>query len=142
MTLKVVQITKINEDDFKFVDIENLTFPIPPLSSVNFYKNEEGEKTLKICATLYINSLESKAPTFGSLTQNKNGTAEIYFKYIWDRYSPDTYDVWYVEIDYTAENVEDITEVTSYLQYTVPPLDGGVGEDPTLSRGTKTSAKD
>jgi hypothetical protein len=142
MTLKVVQITKINGDDFKFTDIENLTLPIPPLASVNFYENEEEEKTLKICATLYINSKESKAPSFGSLTQNKNGTAEIYFDYIWDRYSPETYDVWYIEIDYTSKTVGNITEVTSYLQYTVPPLDGGVGEDPKTSRGTKTSVQD
>ena len=138
MTLKVVQNKKINTEDFKFKDPQNLTFPIPPLASANFYDNN-GVKTLKICATLYINAVESEKPTVDTAIE-KDGTFTIYFDYIWDKVSPDTYDVYYVETDYTSETVGDITEVISYLQYTVPTVGGGLGDDPKLSRGTKTSA--
>jgi len=138
MTLKVVQNKKINIEDFKFKDPQNLTFPIPPLASANFYDNN-GVKTLKICATLYINAVESEKPTVDTAIE-KDGTFTIYFDYIWDKVSPDTYDVYYVETDYTSDTVGDITEVISYLQYTVPNVGGGLGDDPTTSRGTKTSA--
>ncbi|MCC9062930.1 hypothetical protein [Flavobacterium piscisymbiosum] len=137
MTLKVVQNKKINIEDFKFKDPQNLTFPIPPLASANFYDNN-GVKTLKICATLYINAVESEKPTVDTAIE-KDGTFTIYFDYIWDKVSPDTYDVYYVETDYTSDTVGDITEVISYLQYTVPNVGGGLGDDPTTSRGTKTS---
>ncbi len=140
MTLKVVQNKKINTEDFKFKDPQNLTFPIPPLASANFYDNN-GVKTLKICATLYINAVESEKPTVETAT-DKNGIFSIYFDYVWDKVSPDTYDVYYIETDYTSDTVGDITEVISYLQYTVPVLGGGDGEDPTISRGTKTSVGD
>lgn len=140
MTLKVVQNKKINIEDFKFKDPQNLTFPIPPLASANFYDNN-GVKTLKICATLYINAVESEKPTVDTAIE-KDGTFTIYFDYIWDKVSPDTYDVYYVETDYTSDTVGDITEVISYLQYTVPTVGGGLGDDPKLSRGTKTSSAD
>lgn len=140
MTLKTVQIKKINNEDFKFKDIQNLTFPIPPLASANFYDND-GVKTLKICATLYVNPKETEKPTVQKVTE-QGDTFTIYFDYEWDKISPDTYDVYYVETDYTSETVGNITEVISYLQYTVPTLGGGLGDDPKLSRGTKTSASD
>jgi hypothetical protein len=141
MTLKVVQNKKINAVDFKFKDIQNLTFPIPPLASANFYDND-GVKTLKICATLYINSVESEKPTVQKVIE-QGETFKIYFDYEWDKFSPDTYDVYYVETDYTSDTVGDITEVISYLQYTIPTTVGcGDGDDPKISRGTKTSAGD
>lgn len=140
MTLKVVQNKKINCEDFKFKDPQNLTFPIPPLVSANFYEKDEV-KTLKICATLYINAVESEKPTVDTVIE-KDGTFTIYFDYIWDKVSPDTYDVYYVETDYTSDTVGDITEVISYLQYTVPTVGGGLGDDPKTSRGTKTSSAD
>ncbi|OMQ10896.1 hypothetical protein [[Flexibacter] sp. ATCC 35103] len=138
MTLKIIQITKINSVDFKFKDIQNLTFPIPPLASANFYNNDDGVQILKICATLYINPEETEKPTVQK-TSEKDGTFKIYFDYEWDKVSPDTYDVYYVETDYTSDTVGDITEVISYLQYTVPVVGGGDGDDPKLSRGTKTN---
>jgi len=140
MTLKVVQNKKINTVDFKFKDIQNLTFPIPPLASANFYDND-GVKTLKICATLYINPKETEKPTVQKVTE-KDGTLTIYFDYEWDKVSPDTYDVYYIETDYTSDTVGDITEVISYLQYTIPGVGGGDGDDPKTSRGTKTSLGD
>lgn len=143
MTLKVVQTKKINTEDFRFKDIKNLTFPIPPLASANFYYNDDGVLILKIAATLYINSKDSEKPTVQTVKEEDN-TFTIYFDYDWDNDSPDTYDVWYVETDYSSETVKNITEVISYLQNSSSKtdVDGGVGEDPKLSRGTKTSAAD
>ncbi|MBS7229838.1 hypothetical protein KHA90_02275 [Flavobacterium psychroterrae] len=141
MTLKVVQTKKINCEDFRFKDVQNLTFPIPPLASANFYYTKEGVQILKICATLYINAVESEKPTVETATE-KDGTFTIYFDYVWDKVSPDTYDVYYIETDYTSDTVGNIKEVISYLQYTIPVLGGGDGEDPKLSRGTKTSSAD
>ncbi|SHM66618.1 hypothetical protein [Flavobacterium chilense] len=142
MTLKVKQNKKINTLDFEFKDIQNLTYPIPPLASANFYDND-GVKTLKICATLYINPKEPEKPTVQSVSEDGD-TFTIYFDYEWDKDSPDTYDVYYVETDYTSETVGDITEVICYLQYTVSStiVGGGDGEDPKISRGTKTSVND
>lgn len=137
MSLKLIQRTKINTEDFEFKDLHNLTFPIPPLASANFFNNGEV-KTLKICATLYVNSKESAPPSYENPIVDES-TLEIYFDYIWDKDSPTTYDVWYLELDYTSETVGDITEVISYLQYTTPGVGGGDGDDPTTSRGTKTS---
>lgn len=141
MSLKLIQLTKINTKDFKFKDLKNLTFPIPPLASANFLKNGDV-KTLKICATLYVNSKESAAPTFENPIEN-GSNLEIYFDYIWDKDSPKTYDVWYVELDYTSETVGNITEVISYLRNIGPTnVGGGDGDDPKISRGTKTSVGD
>jgi hypothetical protein len=140
---QVIQITQINTEDFIFKDKENITFPIPPLVSANFYYNDEDVQILKICATLYINSKGTEEPTVETPTE-EDGTLTIYYDYEWDEISPDTYNVYYVEIDYTSDTVADITEVISYLKYTrsttaVGPGDGG---DPTISRGTKTSIPD
>lgn len=137
MEPKIVQNKKINTTDFRFKDMGNLTFPIPPLVSVSFYGKDK--KTLKICATLYINSKKTEKPTIQAVTE-KDGTFTITFAYKWDKISPDTYDVYYVETDYTSDTVASISEVISYLQYTIPVVGGGDGDDPTLSRGTKTSA--
>lgn len=144
MTLKVVQTKKINCEDFRFKNIKDLTFPIPPLASANFYYNNDGVQILKICATLYINAVESEKPTVVTAIEEKDGTFKIYFDYVWDKVSPDTYDVYYVETDYTSDTVGDITEVISYLQYTIPTtvVGGGDGDDPKTSRGTKTSLAD
>ncbi|WP_316635235.1 hypothetical protein [uncultured Flavobacterium sp.] len=140
MTLKVVQNTQINSEDFIFKDIQNITFPIPPLASANFYKND-GVPTLKICATLYINSKGTEKPTVQKVIEQDN-TFTIYFDYEWDEISPETYNVYYVETDYTSDTVGNITEVISFLKYTTSTtvLGPGDGTDPTTSRGTKTSA--
>jgi len=139
MDFNVIQITKINNIDFKFTDKQNLSLPIPPLASATILEID-GRLTLKICATLYINSRDSQSPFIGTLTENDN-LFEIYFDYDWDDLTPETYDVWYVEIDYTSENVGNITQVTSYLKNlnSKTTVDGGLGEDPKTSRGTKTS---
>lgn len=130
MNFNVIQITRINTNDFAFVDKTNLTFPISPLASAKLYKNE-GISTLKICATLYINSKDSQNPVVGKLIENDT-TVEIYFTYDWDEETPETYDVWYVEVDYTSDTVKNITKVISYLR----------DIDPDTSRGTETKVGD
>ena len=143
MEFKVIQITKINTVDFKFTDTENLTLPVPPLASANHFTNKDGEDILKICATIYINSKDSKTPVVGSLSEDGN-IFEIYFDYDWDDASPETYDVWSVEIDYTSTTVGNITQVISYLKNLNSTIivGGGLGEEPKISRGTKTSSGD
>lgn len=129
MDFNVIQITRINTLDFEFLDKDNLTFPVPPLASAKLYDNKEV-KTLKICATLYINSKDSQNPVVGTLTEHDD-TVEIYFDYDWDESTPNTYDVWYVEIDYTSDTVENIKTVMSYLR----------NIDPITSRGTETGVQ-
>lgn len=126
MNFNIVQITRINTEDFIFSDKSNLTFPIPPLASAQRYRNQ-GVLTLKICATVYINSKDSQNPVVGTLIENDNNV-EIYFDYDWDESSPDTYDVWYVEVDYISDTINNITSVKSYLR----------NIDPETSRGTTT----
>ncbi|MFW0738370.1 MULTISPECIES: hypothetical protein [unclassified Flavobacterium] len=126
MYFNITQITKINEQDFVFSDQSGLTFPIPPLASAQLYRNQ-GVLTLKICATVYINSKDSQSPVVGTLIENDTNI-EVYFDYDWDESTPDTYDVWYVEIDYISDTVNNIKSVTSYLR----------NLDPETSRGTET----
>lgn len=126
MNFNVTQITRINTQDFVFSDKSNLTFPIPPLASAQFYRNQ-GVLTLKICATVYINSKDSQSPIVGTLIENDHNL-EVYFDYDWDESTPDTYDVWYVEIDYISDTVNNMKTVTTYLR----------NLDPETSRGTTT----
>jgi hypothetical protein len=130
MDFNVIQITRINTLDFKFSDKDNLTFPVPPLTSAKIFENN-GVKTLKICATLYINSKDSQNPVVGTLTEHEE-TVEIYFDYDWDELTPESYDVWYAEVDYTSDTIGNITTVMSYLR----------DIDPETSRGTKTTVGD
>lgn len=141
MNFKVIQLTKINTLDFEFTDKDNLTFPIPPLTSANLFYDADQIETLKICSTLYINSRDSKTPVVGTLTE-EGATFEIYFDYDWDDATPETYDVWYAEIDYTSNTVGNISEVTSYLKNLNSQRHIDLGEDPKTSRGTKTSVND
>ncbi|GIQ59276.1 hypothetical protein Flavo103_24120 [Flavobacterium collinsii] len=127
MYFNVTQITKINEQDFVFSDQSSLTFPVPPLASAQLYRNQ-GVLTLKICATVYINSQDSAPPSVRTLIENDTNI-EIYFDYDWDESTPDTYDVWYVEVDYISDTVNNIKSVTSYLR----------NLDPETSRGTRTT---
>ncbi|WP_428230323.1 hypothetical protein [Flavobacterium sp.] len=136
---QVIQITKINSEDFIFKDKQNITFPIPPLASANFYY-KNGVQILKTCATIYINSKGTEKPTVQRTTE-EDGILTIYYDYEWDEISPETYNVYYIETDYTSDTVGDITEVITYLKYTpsTTVVGGGDGDDPTTSRGTKTS---
>ncbi|MES2575905.1 MAG: hypothetical protein V4572_13255 [Bacteroidota bacterium] len=129
MAFNVIQNTRINTGAFIFTNPETVTYPVEPLVSANFY-SPNGVLTLKIRATLYINSEDPNNPTVETPTEVDN-SLQLYFDYNFSEETPESCDVWYVEVDYTSDTVSDITEVVSYLK----------DIDPETSRGTKTGVK-
>ncbi|MEG2102368.1 MAG: hypothetical protein RRY99_12750 [Flavobacterium sp.] len=130
MAYQVLQNTRINTSDFIFQHPETVTYPVKPLVSVKLYE-PNGVPTLKIRATLYINSLDPNNPTVEEPSELED-TLQIYFDYDFSEETPESCDVWYVELDYTSDTVKNITEVVSYLK----------DLDPETSRGTKTKVDD
>lgn len=126
MAFTVVQNTKINTNDFIFTSSETVTYPVAPLVSAKFY-SPNGVLTLKIRATLYINSEDPNNPTVQPPTEAGN-SLQLYFDYNFSEATPESCDVWYVEVDYTSDTVGNITEIVSYLK----------DIDPETSRGTET----
>jgi hypothetical protein len=126
MAFTVIQNTKINTQDFIFTSPETVTYPVAPLVSAKFY-SPNGVLTLKIRATLYINSEDANNPTVQPPTEVDN-SLQLYFDYNFSEATPESCDVWYVEVDYTSDTVGDITEIVSYLK----------DIDPETSRGTTT----
>jgi hypothetical protein len=124
MALKVIQNTKINTGDFIFSSPETVTYPVAPLISAKFY-SPNGVLTLKIRVTLYINSEDPNNPTVQEPTEEGN-SLQLYFDYNFSEATPESCDVWYVEVDYTSDTVGNITEIVSYLK----------DIDPETSRGT------
>lgn len=53
------------------------------------------------------------------------------YDYDFSEVTPETCDVYYIEVDYTSETVGDITNVMSYM----------VNLDPETSRGTTTTVE-
>ena len=130
MAYQVLQNTRINTSDFIFQHPETVTYPVKPLVSVKLYE-PNGVPTLKIRATLYINSLDPNNPTVEEPSELED-TLQIYFDYDFSEETPESCDVWYVELDYTSDTVKNITEVVSYLK----------DLDPETSRRTKTKVDD
>lgn len=127
MLFTVIQNTKINTEVFTFLSPETVTYPVAPLVSAKFYTPEGGPLTLKIRATLYMNSEIPDAPIVETPTEN--GTVlTMNYDYDFSEETPETCDVWYVEVDYTSDTVANITNVMSYM----------VNLDPETSRGTET----
>lgn len=126
---QVVQITRINQEEFTFKNTKHLQHPLPPLASVEKYLSPGGLPTLKIRATLYINSEFTQTPIVSVPTLTDTTTLEIFFDYDYTEDTPETCDVWYVEIDYYSTDAASVTEVITYLR----------NVDPETSRGTKTS---
>ncbi len=124
MAFTVIQNTKINTADFIFTNPETVSYPVAPLVSAKFY-SPNGVLTLKIRATLYINSEEPNNPTVQEPTEEGN-SLQLYFDYNFSEATPESCDVWYVEVDYTSDTVGNITEIVSYLK----------DIDPETSRGT------
>ncbi len=114
MAFKVLQNSKINTGDFIFSNPETVIYPVTPLISASFY-SPNGVLTLKIRATLYINSEDQNNPTVEEPTELDN-TLQMYFDYDFSEETPESCNVWYVEIDYTSETVGDLIEVVSYLK--------------------------
>jgi hypothetical protein len=127
MAYTVLQNTRINTGDFIFEHPETVIYPVPPLVSAKFYTPKGGPLTLKIRATLYINSEDPNNPTVEEPTEIGT-TLQMFFDYDFSEETPESCDVWYVEVDYTSETVKNINEVLSFLK----------DIDPETSRGTET----
>ena len=128
MAFTVIQNTKINTQVFTFTSPETVTYPVAPLVSAKFYTPEGGVLTLKIRATLYMNSEIPDAPIVETPTEN--GTVlTMNYDYDFSEETPETCDVWYVEVDYTSKTVGDITKIESFM----------INLDPETSRGTTTN---
>jgi hypothetical protein len=131
MAFTVIQNTKINTEVFTFQSPDEVTYPVAPLVSAKFYTSVGGVLTLKIRATLYMNSDVPVPPIV--VTPTESGTVlTMNYDYDFSEVTPETCDVWYVEVDYTSDTVGDITTIMSYM----------VNLDPETSRGTKTAVTD
>jgi hypothetical protein len=127
MAFKIIQNTKINAADFTFLSSETVTYPVAPLISAKFYKTAGGVLTLKIRATLYINAKDSNVPIVNNPSE-KGNTLTINYDYDFSEDTPESCDVWYVEVDYTSDTVSHIKKINSFV----------IDIDPESSRGTET----
>lgn len=129
MAFNVIQNTKINTQVFTFSSPETVTYPVAPLVSAKFYC-PNGVLTLKIRATLYMNSDDVVPPVVETPSESGN-TLTMNYDYDFSEVTPETCDVYYIEVDYTSDTVGDITTVMSYM----------VNLDPETSRGTTTEVR-
>lgn len=127
MAFTVIQNTKINTEVFTFLSPETVTYPVAPLVSAKFY-SPNGVLTLKIRATLYMNSDDVVPPIVEEPTESGT-TLTMNYDYDFSEVTPETCDVYYIEVDYTSDTVGDITNIMSYM----------VNLDPETSRGTETN---
>jgi hypothetical protein len=130
MAYTIIQITRINTEPFIFQSPATVHYPVAPLVSAKFYIPEGGSLTLKIRATLYINSDDTTPPTVEIPTESGT-TLTMYYDYNFSEVTPESCDVWYVEVDYTSETVGYITTIESFLK----------DIDPETSRGTTTEVE-
>jgi hypothetical protein len=126
MAFTILQNTMINTLDFVFHSPGTVTYPVAPLISTKFY-SPNGVLTLKIRATLYINAKDKNEPWLETPTELGN-SLQLYYDYDFSEETPESCDVWYIEIDYTSPTLGNITEVVSFLR----------DIDPETSRGTTT----
>ncbi len=124
MAFTIIQNTKINTQVFTFLSPETVTYPVAPLVSAKFY-SPNGVLTLKIRATLYMNSDDTVPPTVQETTESGN-VLTMNYDYDFSEVTPETCDIYYIEVDYTSETVENITTIESFM----------VNLDPETSRGT------
>jgi hypothetical protein len=122
-----VQTTKINTLPFTFLEPGEVNYPVAPLVSAKFYTPKGGVLTLKVRATVYMNSEIPDAPVVEPPVE-KDGVLTINYDYDFSMETPETCDVWYVELDYTSPTVGDIKTIMSYM----------INLDPEESRGTET----
>jgi hypothetical protein len=121
-----LQNTKINHDVFTFTDNDTVNYPVAPLVSAKFY-NPNGVLTLKVRATLYMNSDDQDSP-FVAYPTESGSVLTVNYDYDFSEVKPTTCNVFYIEFDYTSPTVGDITTIESFM----------VNLDPETSRGTKT----
>ncbi|CAN1502927.1 hypothetical protein MCETHM1_00550 [Flavobacteriaceae bacterium] len=122
-----VQTTKINTLPFTFLEPGEVNYPVAPLVSAKFYTPKGGVLTLKVRATVYMNSEIPDAPVVEPPVE-KDGVLTINYDYDFSMETPETCDVWYVELDYTSPTVGNINKIESFM----------VNLDPEASRGTST----
>ncbi|MBW4359741.1 hypothetical protein [Flavobacterium taihuense] len=122
-----IQTTKINAVPFTFLESGEVNYPVAPLVSAKFYTPKGGPLTLKVRATVYMNSEIPDAPVVEPPVE-KDGVLTINYDYDFSMETPETCDVWYVELDYTSPTVGNITKIESFM----------VNLDPETSRGTST----
>ena len=125
MAFTVIQNTKINTTPFTFTSPATVTYPVAPLVSAKFYTPEGGALTLKIRATLYVNSEDTVAPTVQTPIESGN-VLTMNYDYNFSEETPETCDVYYIEVDYISDTVANITEIKSFM----------INLDPEGSRGT------
>lgn len=125
MAFTVIQNTKINTTPFTFTSPATVTYPVAPLVSAKFYTPEGGALTLKIRATLYMNSEDTLAPTVQTPIESGN-VLTMNYDYNFSEETPETCDVYYIEVDYISDTVANITEIKSFM----------INLDPEGSRGT------
>ena len=125
MAFTVIQNTKINTTPFTFTSPATVTYPVSPLVSAKFYTPEGGALTLKIRATLYMNSEDTVAPTVQTPIESGN-VLTMNYDYNFSEETPETCDVYYIEVDYISDTVANITEIKSSM----------INLDPEGSRGT------
>lgn len=128
MAFTVIQNTKINTTPFTFTSPATVTYPVAPLVSAKFYTPEGGPLTIKIRATLYMNSEDTVAPTVQTPTENGN-VLTMNYDYNFSEETPETCDVYYIEVDYTSDTVGNINKIESFM----------INLDPEGSRGTSTT---
>lgn len=122
-----LQNTKINSEPFVFQNNSFVDYPVAPIISAKFY-DVNGIKTLKIRATLYIESEVTINP-FVEIPVLDNEKKELTINYYYDYKEtiPTSCNVWYVEIDYCIPKGSKIKEIISHL----------INIDPQTSRGTR-----
>ena len=125
MAFTVIQNTKINTTPFTFTSPATVTYPVAPLVSAKFYTPEGGALTQKIRATLYTNSEDTVAPTVQTPIESGN-VLTMNYDYNFSEETPETCDVYYIEVDYISDTVANITEIKSFM----------INLDPEGSRGT------
>ena len=125
MAFTVIQNTKINTQVFTFTSPATVTYPVAPLVSAKFYTPTGGALTLKIRATLYMNSEDTVAPTIQTPIESGN-VLTMNYDYNFSEETPETCDVYYIEVDYISDTVANITEIKSFM----------INLDPEGSRGT------
>ncbi|WP_348797950.1 hypothetical protein [Flavobacterium adhaerens] len=139
MNYKIIQITKINSGDFTFNDPTNVSYPIAPLVSCNLINDASSNPILKIRTTLYVNSKDSDTPSVRTLKVTDKNILKIKYQCSFSKETPETCDVWYVEIDYTGEDANRISQIISFLKNTKPGnLNDDIEAEGDTSRGTKT----
>lgn len=124
-----IQVTQLTSTPFIFIDPTQVENPLSPLVSAKFY-SPNGVLTLKLRATLYINSANTTPPFLAPPTENGN-QLEVYFDYNFPEVVPQSYTVWYIEFDYVSATVGSITSIMSFLK----------DLDPETSRGTVTKVE-